>query len=332
MNPIDIKLRTAISLIKSPISIDYNSKIITIGSCFSDTIGRFLKENKFDCLVNPFGTLFNPISIFETIRGSILDKPYSENNVVQLNSGYVNYGYHSRFWAENQEELRESIGDTNSEFKEFLSSADVLIITLGTAWVHVLKEKGNIVANCHKQAKENFDKRLLSAKEIKDSFSELHKILPENLSIIFTVSPVRHTKEGLPENQLSKSILRDAIYQIQEDNSKIDYFPSYEIMIDDLRDYRFYKADLIHPNKTAIKYIENAFKQTYFDGGTIEIMKKWEKLNTNLKHKSFNPNSKENKVFLEKVLQDLDELSSQVRVKEEIDEIKERIKKIEQIG
>lgn len=329
MNPIDIKLRTAISLEKSEVPINYSSKIITIGSCFSDTIGKFLYDNKFNCLVNPFGTLFNPISIFETIENSILESSYSEKNEVNLNSGFANYAYHSRFWSENQKELRASIRDSNNDFKEFLFSADILIITLGTAWVHVLKENGEIVANCHKQSKKNFDKRLLSSREIKDRFYQLNKALPENLSIIFTLSPVRHTKEGLPENQLSKSILRNAIHQIQEENSKIDYFPSYEIMIDDLRDYRFYKSDLIHPNKTAIKYIENAFKHCYFDNSTNEIVKKWEKVKTRMKHKSFNPKSTENIVFLEKLLNDLEEINSQIVVKEEINEIKKRLIKNE---
>jgi len=313
-----------IPVVQNKISID--SQLITLGSCFADVVGNQLKNNKIKIEVNPLGTLFNPLSIFK-----ILSPDYQfvdERLFVEHQKTWFHYDFHSQFFAESKDVLRDSINEQLKGISNQLLHTDFLIITFGTAFIYKLLEYPAYVANCHKMPSKYFEKDLLSVKDICKSFAILYKQLKEtnpNLRIILTVSPVRHTKDGIPENQVSKSILRAACHYLTTDYSDVEYFPSYEIMMDDLRDYRFYKADLIHPNEVAEQYIFEKFADTYFDDKLKLFVAEWTQIKKRLAHRPFNEQSDAHQKFLSNLLSDLTRISSTVDVSDEIELIKERI-------
>ena len=269
--------RTEINIQPSAQKIDHSHKIMTIGSCFSQVIGDRLVENKFNVQVNPIGTLFNPISIFKLLNTGPLDEDgYLENNEM-----YFHYDLHSDLRAKDRKTLETIAGAKKQTCDAFLNEASWLIITLGTAWVYERTSNNQIVANCHKVHQNEFKKRLLGMKEIVSAFDQLIvKLQKQNskLKIILTVSPVRHIKDGLAENNLSKSILRVFCDYASQSHYGVFYFPSFEIMMDDLRDYRYFKEDLIHPNLTAESYIWEQFRESYFSETTSNIVNKWSKV------------------------------------------------------
>ncbi|MDP5120068.1 MAG: GSCFA domain-containing protein, partial [Spirosomaceae bacterium] len=250
-----MKFRTEIEPVNPGFEINLHDGIMTVGSCFSEIIGNKLSENKLNCLSNPFGTVFNPLSIFKLLHQSLSKQPLDQDLFTENNDDYWNhFDFHSKFSADSRQNLEHELSSIYDSVFQVLSSAKVLIITLGTANVYELKSNNQVVANCHKQPQKLFNRRLLTLKEIQDDFQQFYDLLQvanNKIKIILTVSPVRHTRDGLNNNSVSKSILRTACHLIQQDNADVGYFPSYEIMMDDLRDYRFYKSDLIHPNEMA---------------------------------------------------------------------------------
>ena len=215
------------------------------------------------------------------------------------------------------EKLKEEVG-------ECLEKTDSLLLTFGTAWVYEFLHTGKIVANCHKLPSSRFRKRLLSVEEIDASVSKLQKTRSAQTKVILTVSPIRHLKDTVPLNAVGKSILRLACHQLTENSEEFHYFPSYEIMLDDLRDYRFYEPDMIHPSETAINYIWEAFVKTYFDSETQDFLLEWQKIKSSLSHKAFQPNSDSHQKFLKNLLGKLEYLSSKIDVSEEIRKVKDR--------
>jgi hypothetical protein len=290
-----------------------------MGSCFADVVGNQLKYNKLDIIINPFGTLFNPLSIFK-----ILSPTYSEADerlYLENQKLWFHYDFHSQFVSNSKENLKEQINQTLYGINCQLPTTNYLLITFGTAFIYRLLNPQTYIANCHKMPKNLFEKDLLSVKDICKSFAILHKELKEvnpNLQVILTVSPVRHTKDGVPENQISKAILRAACHYLTTDYEDVAYFPSYEIMMDDLRDYRFYKADLIHPNEVAEQYIFEKFTEAYFDDNLKEFIKDWQSIQSSLNHRPFNEKSESHQAFLKKLLGDLIKISEKVDVEEEI--------------
>jgi hypothetical protein len=213
------------------------------------------------------------------------------------------------------------LGDIHSHL---IPQTSNLILTFGTSFIYKLLNPQVYVANCHKMPKNLFEKELLSVKDICRGFAVLYRELKEinpNLRIILTVSPVRHTKDGMAENQVSKSILRAACHYLTTDYEDVEYFPSYEIMMDDLRDYRFYKPDMIHPNEVAEQYIFEKFSETYFDENLKDFIKKWQPIQKALAHRPFDEKSESHQKFLKKLLKDLQEISTLVNVEKEISEI-----------
>lgn len=313
-----------IPVVQNKISID--SQLITLGSCFADVVGNQLKNNKIKIEVNPLGTLFNPLSIFK-----ILSPDYQfadERLFVEHQKTWFHYDFHSQFFAQSKDVLRDNIDKHLKGLSTQLLHTDFLIITFGTAFIYKLLEYPAYVANCHKMPSKYFEKDLLSVKDVCKSFAILYKQLKEmnpNLRIVLTVSPVRHTKDGIPENQVSKSILRAACHYLTTDYSDVEYFPSYEIMMDDLRDYRFYKADLIHPNEVAEQYIFEKFADTYFDDELKAFVAEWIQIKKRLSHRAFNEQSDAHQKFLSNLLSDLSRISSIVDVLDEIELVKERI-------
>lgn len=320
--------RTEVRLTESKNRIDFKDSMITIGSCFSDDIGMKLRDNKFEVNKNPFGTVYNPLSIHALLRSSLNDNVPRENGYLKRDEAWFHYDFHSVWHGSTKEDLQTRLVEVLKSVKADLQSCKYLIITYGTSWVYEQKETKEVVANCHKISQNHFEKRLLTQKKIIESFEHLYsalKRLNKELKIILTVSPVRHIKDTLELNSVSKSVLRISCHTLTEAYPDVEYFPSYEIMMDDLRDYRFYKSDLIHPSEVAVDYIWEKFCQTYFDQATIEFIGEWSKIRSALAHKPFQPNSPAHQQFLRATLRQLNRLSATVDVREEIDYIQQQI-------
>lgn len=271
--------------------IEYTSNTLFIGSCFSNNIGELLKDRKFNVMVNPFGTVYNPVSICTQIENSINKHLIVSNDLEEVDKLFCHHDYHSIFNDIERESVVSKINTLIGNCCEYIQKADLIFITLGTSWVYELKDSKKIVANCHKRPSSFFNKKLLTFTQIKESLEKIHTLITSvnhNAKIVYTLSPVRHIKDGIEENALSKALLKLAIHD-QVMNNACLYFPSYEYMMDDLRDYRFYEEDMIHPNSVAIKYIWNKFTETFFSESTLHKIKEVEKINSFLSHRPVNP-------------------------------------------
>ena len=261
-----------------------------LGSCFSDHIGNFFQEMRFDTLSNPFGTLFNPVSIANALKMCMNPELFNEQHIDFFNEKWISYAHHGKFSHPDKETFIQNIRQNLDKAHDFLSSANYLFITFGTAYCYRLIERDLIVANCHKIPANQFEKQLLTIEQIvglyQDLLEQLRQFNPK-LKIIFTVSPVRHLADGFHENQISKSTLHLSVNQLV-DNINTYYFPSYEMVQDDLRDYRFYAADLCHPSDAAVTYIREKLTDAFFTPETQERMKEVVKENKAQGHRSLN--------------------------------------------
>jgi len=293
--------RTNIQLQKESNQIDYNSSLVLIGSCFSENISKKLNYSKFNTYSNPFGILFNPKAIETLITNAINLKEYTEKDIFNLNERWHCFDAHSDLSNSNKNELLSNLNTAIKSTNKQLETASHIIITLGTAWTYRFIETDSFVGNCHKVPQKKFLKELLSVKKIIASLENLITLIKSvnpKVNIIFTVSPVRHLKDGFVENMQSKGQLLTAIHQIIDKREQLYYFPSYEIMMDDLRDYRFYNSDMVHPNETAVNYIWEQFKNVWIDENAASIMKEIDSIQKGLAHKPFNPNSEQHQQFL----------------------------------
>ena len=320
--------RTELIVTPSQEKITLKNPVLTIGSCFADAMGNRLANFKFQTLVNPFGTVYNPVSLHMLLKLAAKREELSESSFLQRDEVHYNYHLHSSFSSFEKEELSKQLQTAFEQTHHFITKADVLMITYGTCWVYERKDTGEIVANCHKQPATLFMKRLLSQQEIVESFRsvyELLKSLRPNLRVLLTVSPVRHIKDTLELNSVSKAILRSSCHQLSTEFTNVHYFPSYEILLDDLRDYRFYKSDMLHPSKEAEKYIWNKFTNAYFDEPTFSFIKKWIAIQLDLNHKPFHTQSHAHQAFLQSLMSKLMELKDIVNVEEELQIIEKQI-------
>lgn len=305
-----MKLKTDIKIQEYPFKLGLKTKVLTIGSCFSDVLHNFLDENKIESYSTNFGNIYNLISISKILQN--LNTEDLSRKIIEGDGVFYHYDFHSDIRAKSKKELIELIEKLNLRTQNFLSKIDVLTLTLGTSWVYKLKDTGEIVANCHKQLASKFEKILLNTEDQFEEFKQLYnylKRLNPKLKIILTVSPVRHIKDGIVNNNLSKSILRVLCHLISESFENTYYFPSYEIMIDDLRDYRFYSEDLIHPSKQAESYILELFSEALFDSELKEFIKIWTSIKSSINHTPFNMNSKNHQNFIKNTLSKLEEIS-----------------------
>lgn len=305
-----MQFRTLIPISKTNNPIDYNSKIISIGSCFAENMAEKFDYFKFQNQTNPFGIIFNPVSIEKIISRIIKEEVYTEKDVFFYNERWHSYEVHSDLSNSDRQELLETLNKAILETYKYLKEVTHIIITYGTSWVYRNIESDEIVANCHKVPQKQFSKELLSVDVIEKSIQntiDLIQVLNPNIHFIFTVSPVRHVKDGFAENQLSKSHLFAGLHQVlKTHNSKLkshNYFPSYEIMVDELRDYRFYAEDMLHPNQVAIDYIWHKFSENYISEDSILTMQEISEIQKSLRHRSFNPESEQHKKFLAKLQQ-----------------------------
>lgn len=298
-----MKLQTKIPIPKQSRNlIDYNSKLLLLGSCFSDKIGRKLAQFKFQSLQNPFGILFHSKAIENLIINAINKETYTDKHLTFKNERWHCFDAHSSLSSADKNEVLESLNSSISTTNNYIKEATHIIITLGTSWVYRLIETDKIVANCHKIAQKKFSKEVLSVDEITESLEAtiaLIKSVNKDINVLFTVSPVRHLKDGFVENSKSKSHLITAIHNVMDIRKNIHYFPSYEIMMDELRDYRFYAEDMIHPNKTAVNYIWDKFIDTWFSKESKSIMKEIDTIQKGILHKPFNHESEQHQKFLQ---------------------------------
>ena len=279
--------------------IDYKSKVLLLGSCFVENIGDKLEYFKFQNLQNPFGILFNPKAIERFVTNAVDEKSYVDKDIFFHNEQWHCFDAHSVLSSPVKEDLLSNLNRQIRFTKEYISQATHVILTLGTSWVYYSSDKNDYVANCHKVPQRKFDKELMSIETITESLEVILgriKRINNETQVIFTVSPVRHIKDGFIENMRSKAHLISAIHGLLDKQSMIKndllhYFPSYEIMMDELRDYRFYKEDMIHPNRTAIDYIWEAFKNVWISRKIFSAMNEVDTIQKGMLHQPFNPNS-----------------------------------------
>lgn len=281
--------------------ITIHDKIIMVGSCFTEHIHGYFSNYKFSCIENPHGTLFNPISIFKSIQQYVDKTIIEEQQLFNHNGLWSHWDFHSRLSDSQLDLATDKMNAAIEKAHFFLKDANWLIITLGTSFVYE-NQAAEIVANCHKVPANSFKKRLLSIQEVEDSFQQLYKKVKSfnpSLNIIFTISPVRHLRDGFVENNRSKSILHHVVGNFIN-SPDVFYFPSFELIIDDLRDYRFYAEDMVHPNYQATQYVWDKFSVACIEGKTRAFMKELNQLNSATKHKPIHPDSLEHVKFREK--------------------------------
>lgn len=296
-----------------PFNISYTDKILFIGSCFSGEIGNKMAGLKFEVLQNPSGILYDPVSIADALFSYIENKPFTETSLFELNGLWHSWKHHSIFSGVDKKEVLKKINRNRSAAHRFLKQAKVLIITVGTAFHYQLKSTGEHVVNCHKAPADHFIKTLSSVEEMKpdllSAFSAL-RILNPTIKIIFTVSPVRHVRDGVIENNRSKSRLIETVHSIAGEQESVFYFPSYELVTDVLRDYRFYKNDLVHPNETAVNFVFRKFCDSFLDELSEAVMREIERVIAAVNHHPFLKESAAHQKFMASQLANINKIES----------------------
>lgn len=294
--------RTSIDIKLYSFRLDYQSNILTLGSCFSENMGLKMKNVFFKTEINPFGVLYNPISILNSIQLLLQNKKFTASDIFEYKSLWHSFAHSSSFSDVSSELCLSKMNERISFASEFIKSTDVLLITFGTAWVFTDKESGRVVSNCHKLPAAKFNRRRLTVDEITEAYSDLLtklKALYPNLNVVFSVSPIRHWKDGAHENTISKSTLLLAVDALQNQFGNVHYFPAYELLMDELRDYRFYASDMLHPSDVAVEYIWSKFSESVFSEETLQLMKKLEQLAADRAHRPLHPLSPEYALFKE---------------------------------
>jgi hypothetical protein len=297
-----MKFSTPVELPKVKTKMQHTDRIMVIGSCFSEHIGTWLQQEKFRCLINPFGILYNPISIHDALERIMEGRPFTQDELEKGDDGlWHSMMHHGSFSGADPDKVLVHINESLREAHDFLKQADWLFITLGTAVVYEDKKTRKVVGNCHHFPAKRFEKKLLNPLEINVRLnSTLVNLLSQfnpGLNMVYTVSPIRHPGDGLHVNQVSKGSLLAGMYDLESVSSEF-YFPAYEIMMDELRDYRFYADDMLHPSPAAIQYIQERFAETYFSRETKAVLKEWDALRLALAHRPIHPESEANKKFL----------------------------------
>ena len=302
-----MKFKLTLDAKPSKYPIEYGDKLLLIGSCFTENIGAKFKTHLFELSENPYGILFNPVSVINALTEIMENRKYQSDDLFLHNDLWHSWNHHSRFSAIEKDTALEGINHTIVEAHDFLKSANRLVITLGSAWLYHLTNEaplgnGQVVANNHKGPINWFYKSLMQPNDLLEKLDDLVKRLQTfnpKLHIIFTISPVRHLREGLIENNRSKAVLIHAVHELVSQSNRVDYFPAYEYVMDDLRDYRFYAEDLVHPNFAASGYVWDKLVETYMEPKTQTIMKQIAELQLAMNHKPFFTGSAEHQKFLQ---------------------------------
>lgn len=310
------KFRTEVEINKPNTLIQYSDPLFFIGSCFANNIGNYFKDSCLNTLVNPFGVLYNPSSIAQALRRIIQNKHFTENDIYSYDGQYHTFFHHSQFNDSNKERYLNTVNKELLSSSEFLKTTKHLVITFGTSWVYQHKKMNSIVANCHKYKADEFNRFRLSPEEIyadyKVLITELKRFNP-SLQILLTVSPVRHWKDGAHGNQLSKASLLLAIEKLTSEFDHVDYFPAYELILDELRDYRFFADDMLHPTPLAVKFVRNRFRETWFDSEANKILDRINKLQKAADHRPFSIQSESHQKFIANSIRKVDELAKELK-------------------
>lgn len=312
-------------------NIGHKDNILMLGSCFIESIGGELEKSKFNLNLNPFGVLYNPQSIAQALELLIEKREFTEQDLFEYCGLFHSFYHHSRYSDMDVEHCLKKINNSLNKASFDLYNADILILTFGTAYVYRHKARNMIVGNCHKLPASEFDRYRLSVNDIVIRWQQLLrqlKAINPKLKVLFTVSPIRHLKDGAHDNQLSKSTLLLAVEELCQMSGE-NYFPSYEIVLDELRDYRFYKEDMIHPDNVAIAYIWERFGETFFTADTQQIITEWQKIESAISHRPFNAQGNEYKRFLEQTLLKAETFGNKypyICCEREIELLKEKIK------
>ncbi|WP_205503022.1 GSCFA domain-containing protein [Rufibacter psychrotolerans] len=325
-----MQFRTELHVSPAPHRFSRTQGVFTMGSCFAEVMGHKLQEAKARVLVNPFGTIFNPLSIHKLLRTALTqDIGDLEAGLVEQNGIWHHYDFHSAFSHQSPTELLQILHTQLEQAHRFLRQAEVVMLTWGTSMVYERQDTGVLVANCHKVPQKAFTKRLLTLQEIEQDTRQTLELLQQHCphqQVILTVSPVRHLKDTLPLNSVSKSLLRVAAHSALQQHPNITYFPAYELLLDDLRDYRFYDSDLIHPSPMAEEYIWQKFIAAYADQAFSEFLPRWAQLQRELAHKPFHPQSPAHQRFLQNLLAKLQALAPEVDVTAEIATVQRQLR------
>jgi len=307
-----MKFRFEFDVKKLPEPIAHWHKLLLIGSCFTENIGEKLDKHKFTTLQNPNGILFNPVSVAEALTDYIEARQFSEAELFHYNEGWHSWKHHSRFSGISAEDALNKINSSYTKAQQFLKETDYVFITLGSSWIYTLTDKalngkqGSVAANNHKGPADWFYRKLMTTEEVLRVLDNvIHRLFLFNpkLKIIFTISPVRHLREGVVENNRSKAVLIQAVHHLVDKFDRLYYFPAYELIIDDLRDYRFYAEDLVHPNYFATQYVWEKMVGACMSEETKALMEEIRSINLAHQHKAFNPSSDQHKKFLQSYLQ-----------------------------
>jgi hypothetical protein len=283
-----MKFRTELPLLKAHFDINYQTPTLGIGSCFVENIGEKLIARRFPFLQNPFGIVYNPVSMAAQLDILMGEKRFVESDLVELNGLFHSWLHHGFYSESSVDATLEKINTAIDEARLFLKTTNQLFLTFGSATVFQLKSSSEIVANCHKAPSHYFDRRRLSVAEIVATFTPILEKLPTqviDLQVIITISPIRHLRDGLIENNLSKATLRLAADELAQKFPNVSYFPAYELIMDDLRDYRFFEPDMMHPTAQAIDYVWDFFSDTYFSEDTKTVVREVEKINAMQAHR-----------------------------------------------
>ncbi len=316
--------KTTLPTKKLETPIDLADSIMLAGSCFAEHIGIKLERYRFPAMINPFGIIFNPVSLCNNLQNCLEKKLPSNDLFIQNQEVWYHYQLHTDFAALDLESLKNKIENQWKATQQFLNNSKYLILTFGTAWVYRLNKNQALVANCHKIPSKAFKKELLKIKEIKSAFTDLFNILPKNIEVILTVSPVRHLKDTLELNSVSKATLRLACHELQAAFENVHYFPAFELLIDDLRDYRFFTADMLHPTPQAIDYVWEQFLNSCISAEAQEFIQYFEKIILQIEHRPNAPQTAAHQKFLQKLLMQLNAIKK-VKVDDLIREVENRI-------
>ena len=289
-----MEFRTAIHTAANVGLLSHNQKLLMLGSCFSDNIGNRLAGAMMNVMINPFGTIYNPMSIAASVERIIENRPVAGIDLFQQNGVWNSYAFHSRYSMSDKDATLTRMNRSIEQAHEHLAQCSAVVITLGTAVTYALRSTGEVVSNCHKVPQHEFTRALAGVDEITRALKGMVARLLEynsGLTVIFTVSPIRHIADGLETNSLSKATLRLAVARMVEKfGEKVHYFPAYEIMLDDLRDYRFYAPDMVHPSEVAIEYIWQVFQSTYFDDFSTQAIARCERVRKRMNHRVMSGN------------------------------------------
>lgn len=328
-----MKFRTELDLKSSEFKISHSNQIMGIGSCFVNEIGEKLNESKFKTMINPFGTLFHPLAIGNALARIHSLTYYTRDEIFNYGESFFSWDHHSSFNRSTADETLDNINYLLEKANEFIRNTNCFILTFGTAWIYRIKDSGLFTANCHKVPAHVFEKSLMSEKQVVSSIKHCVNLIQDinpSATIFATVSPVRHIKDGIVENSVSKARLISGLNQVVSQTQNLIYFPAYEFLNDDLRDYRFYAADLVHPNEIAVDYIWEKFSKVFFDTETIQKIEQLAKVKSALEHRPMNPKSVAYKEFLYKTGKLIENIEKQFP-KNSFDDEKLKLQKLNEL-